>query len=145
MSQSIRIVAAMSSNRVIGNKNSIPWRLPEDQTRLRRMTTGHVLIMGRRTYESIGHALPDRVNIVVSRDPSYALVDATVVHSLEEAYRVCGEYPNRDVFVFGGGEIYRAALDRVDTIDLTLVHGEYEGDTFFPPFEEDFVEVAREE
>ena len=140
----IRIVVAMAEDRTIGHAGAIPWRIPGDMKRLRRMTTGHILVMGRRTYESIGHALPDRVNIVVSRDASYVLPDATVVHSVDEALVESARYPEKDVFVFGGGEIYRQMLDRADRIDLTFVHGVYGGDTTFPAFEDRYTETARE-
>ncbi len=142
--QTIRIIVAMAEDRTIGHAGAIPWRLPGDMKRLRKMTTGHILVMGRCTYESIGHALPDRVNIVVSRDLSYILPDATVVHSVDEALAESARYPEKDVFVFGGGEIYRQMLDHADRIDLTLVHGVHGGDTTFPPFEDGYVEMARE-
>jgi dihydrofolate reductase len=123
----------MAENRVIGVNNTLPWRLPADLRHFRQLTTGHHVIMGRRNYESIGRPLPDRTNIVVTRNRDYRAPGCEVRHSLEEALRDASGDP--EVFVIGGAEIYRQALDKADRIYLTLVHADVPGDTFFPEFD----------
>jgi dihydrofolate reductase len=129
----ISIIAAMTENRVIGINNTLPWRLPADLRHFRQITTGHHVIMGRRNYESIGRPLPDRTNIVITRNPVYQAPGCRVKHSLAEALQDAGNDP--EVFVIGGAEIYRQAISRADRIYLTLVHAEISGDTFFPEFD----------
>jgi dihydrofolate reductase len=138
----LSIIAAMAENRVIGVNNTLPWRLPADLRHFRRLTTGHHVIMGRRNYESIGRPLPERTNIVVTRNRDYRAPGCQVRHSLEEALRDAGGDP--EVFVIGGAEIYRQALDKADRIYLTLVHATVPGDTFFPEFDPgDWSEISR--
>lgn len=138
----VSLIAAMAENRIIGVNNTLPWRLPEDLRHFRRLTTGHHVIMGRRNYESIGKPLPDRTNIVVTRNPEYRAPGCRVRHSLEEALR--DAQADSEVFVIGGGEIYRQALARADRIYLTLVHAHVEGDTYFPPFDaREWCEIER--
>jgi dihydrofolate reductase len=126
----ISIIAAMAENRVIGINNTLPWRLPADLRHFRQLTTGHHVIMGRRNYESIGRPLPDRTNIVVTRNPSYQAPGCQVKHSLVDALQNTQNDP--EVFIIGGAEIYRQAIGDADRIYLTLVHAEISGDTFFP-------------
>ena len=123
----------MSSNRVIGHANGIPWKLPADMAHFRRLTMGHPIVMGRLTYESIGKPLPGRQNIVVSRTIGLALPGCTVVASLDEAYRAAGSVD--EVFVIGGAQLYEAALASADRIYLTRVEAEIPGDTLFPPLD----------
>lgn len=133
----------MAENRVIGVENTLPWRLPADLRHFRRLTTGHHVIMGRRNYESIGKPLPDRTNIVVTRNPSYRAPGCLVTHSLEAALASAQNDP--EIFVIGGAEIYRQALDRADRLYLTLVHARVQGDTYFPPIDEkQWQEISRE-
>ena len=127
------LVVAMSRNRVIGRDNRLPWRLPADLAFFKRVTLGHPVIMGRRTYESIGKPLPGRLNIVVSRDPGYSAPGCTVVHSLEAAYRAAGGA--EEVAVIGGSSIFEEALRDADRIYLTEVDADVEGDVYFPPFD----------
>jgi dihydrofolate reductase len=129
----ISIIVAMAENRVIGRNNALPWRLPNDLKHFRRLTTGHVVIMGRKNYESIGKLLPERTNIIVTRNTGYAVPGARVVHSLEAAYAAAAG--DDEIFVIGGAEIYRAALMRADRLYLTLVHAAVPGDTCFPDFD----------
>jgi dihydrofolate reductase len=139
----VSIIAALAENRVIGADNALPWRLPEDLRHFRRLTTGHAVIMGRRNYESIGKPLPQRRNIVVSRNPGYVAPGCVVVPSLEAAFAAAGDDP--EVFVIGGGEIYRQALARADRMYLTLVHATVAGDVRFPSYDaRDWQERARE-
>jgi dihydrofolate reductase len=127
-------VAAMAANRVIGRDGALPWRLPEDLRFFRRLTTGHPVVMGRKTWESLGRALPNRRNIVISRTLASA-EGAEVVRSLEEL-RALGL--THDVFVIGGAEIYRLLLPVCSAVYLTVLPGEAEGDTRLPEFERHF-------
>ena len=118
----------MSKNRVIGDSNTLIWHLPEDLKRFKKLTTGNAIVMGRKTYESIGKPLPNRRNIIITRDINYSVNGCEVVNSLEEAFLLTGS----DCFVIGGGEIYKQSLDKTDRIHLTLIDKEFEGDTTFP-------------
>lgn len=134
----------MAKNRVIGNQGKIPWHLPEDLKRFKQITMGHAIIMGRKTFESIGKPLPGRLNIVLSRTREFTTTDgkniftpvwengatALDAHSLDDAIRKAGD--QNEVFVIGGAEIYRLALPLADKIYMTLIDQEFEGDTFFP-------------
>lgn len=124
----------MSLNRVIGAANQIPWHLPEDFKWFKQMTTGHVIVMGRRTFESIGRPLPNRTTVVVSRS-QFSHPGAQTIESLEQLPALAG---HRQVFICGGAQIYAQTLPRCSDLFLTLVKREVEGDTFFPPFEDQF-------
>ncbi len=136
---SFKAIAAMSLNRVIGAGNKIPWHLPEDFKFFKQTTMGHVLVMGRKTFESIGKPLPGRETLVLSRS-DWSHPGARTVASLDE---VASLAPGRTVFICGGAEIYRQALPLSAELYLTLVKCEVEGDAFFPPFEGQF-ELAEE-
>jgi dihydrofolate reductase len=139
----ISIIAAMAENRVIGRDNTIPWNLPGDLKRFKTITTGHPVIMGRKTFESIGKPLPGRKTLIITRKPDFSAKGCVVVHNLQEALAECNGAD--EVFICGGSEIYRAALSLASRIYLTLLHEEVEGDTRFPEIPEDFIEVEREE
>jgi dihydrofolate reductase len=124
----------MSLNRVIGQGNRIPWHLPEDFKWFKRMTTGHVIVMGRRTFESIGRLLPGRTTIVLTRS-ALSLPGAQTVASLDQ---IDLEHEAREVFICGGAMLYALALPRCSDLYLTLLKRTVEGDTFFPPFEDRF-------
>jgi dihydrofolate reductase len=124
----IKIIVAMSENRVIGNNNELIWKLSSDLKRFKELTTGHPVVMGRKTYESIGRPLPNRRNIIITRNSEYEVEGCEVVSSLEEALLLSGN----DCFIIGGGEIYKQSLELADKIYLTLVHKDFEGDTQFP-------------
>ena len=130
----------MSKNRVIGDSNTLIWHLPEDLKRFKQLTTGNAIVMGRKTYESIGGPLPNRRNIIITRNSDYSVDGCEVVNSLEEAFLLTGD----DCFVIGGGEIYKQALDKSDRIYLTLIDKEYDGDTQFPEIG-DWHESSRED
>lgn len=130
----VTIIAAVAANGVIGRDNALPWRLPEDLRRFKRLTTGHVVVMGRKTFESLGRPLPGRRNIVVSRNPQYRPAGAEVAADLFAALRLAAD--EAEVFVIGGGEVFREALRLADRLELTLVEAEVEGDTTFPPVDE---------
>lgn len=139
----ISIIAAMGNNRVIGRSGALPWHIPEDLRRFRELTFGHTVIMGRRTFEAIGRPLPGRKNVIVTRQPSYSQEGAVIACSLDEAVKLSG--PAGEIFVCGGGEIYRQALPLCTKIFLTVVDLDPEGDTFFPLIPaDDFREVSRE-
>ena len=129
-----KAIAAMARNRVIGHRGTIPWHLPEDFKWVKQCTLGQSIVMGRKTFESMGRPLPKRENIVISRSTA-AIPGCVVLPSLEalEDHAAAGE-----IWIFGGAEIYRQALPRVHALYLTVVDQEPEGDTFFPPFEEQF-------
>ncbi len=123
----ITIIAACSKNRVIGKDNSLIWRLPEDLKRFKSLTTGRNVLMGRKTFESIGKPLPNRTNIVVTRDKSYKKEGILVYNSYTEVLPIF-----RDIVVIGGGEIYQQMIQFADIIELTLIDKEFDGDTLFP-------------
>lgn len=132
--QRVVLVAAVADNGVIGNDNAIPWRLPEDLRHFRAVTTGHAVVMGRLTFESLGRPLPHRTNIVISRRPGWSADGATVVGSLEEALATAREVPG-DVMVIGGAQVYAAAMPLADVQILTEVHQSPAGDTRYPDFD----------
>jgi dihydrofolate reductase len=127
-------IVAMSENRVIGHNGMIPWKLSKDMQFFRRTTTGHVIVMGRKTYDSIGRPLPGRENIVISR--TALAIDGVQCITDPALIPVPGDAKN--LFIIGGAEIYGALMPRCDEVLLTLVKREVEGDTFFPVFEDDF-------
>jgi len=129
-----KAIAAMSLNRVIGAGNKIPWHLPEDFQWFKKMTTGHVIVMGRKTFESIGKPLPNRDTVVLSRS-DFQHPGVKTARSLEELPALAAE---REVFICGGAEVYAQALPLCSDLYLTLVKRHVEGDTFFPPFEDRF-------
>jgi len=133
-----KAIAAMSENRVIGRGKKIPWHIPEDFKWFKETTMGHVLVMGRRTFESIGKALPGRETMVLTRG-DFSHPDVTVIHSLDE---VAPKLEGRTAFIAGGAQIYEQALPRCFDLFLTLVKREVEGDVFFPVFEDHFEEVT---
>ena len=132
----LSLLAALSTNNVIGRDNEVPWRLSTDLKRLKAMTMGHHVIMGRKTYESVGRPLPGRTNVVITRQESYAPEGVTVVHSLEDAVRIAARAGDDEAFILGGAEIYAQAMHRADRMYLTRVHAEVEGDTWFPDFDD---------
>ena len=136
------IAAIASQNRALGKDNKLIYHIPRDLKRFKELTSGHLVIMGRKTFESIGHPLPNRTNIVISHDLSYAQEGIIVVHSLEEALRLA---PGDDeIFVIGGGQIYQEAISKANKLYLTIIEGSPDADTFFPEYS-DFKKVVFEE
>jgi dihydrofolate reductase len=129
----ISFVVAYDRNRVIGKDNKLPWRLPDDMNRVRELTIGKPLIMGRRTWESIGRPLPKRTSIVLTRDKKFRCDGCLIARSPEEALQLAGEAP--EIIVFGGAAIFEIFLPRADRIFLTEVDADVGGDTFFPPLD----------
>jgi dihydrofolate reductase len=140
----VSLIVAMARNRVIGRDGRLPWRLPADQQRFKALTMGHHIIMGRKTWESIGRALPGRTSVVVTRNQPYAAAGAAVVGSLSDALTLARGDP--EAFVIGGAELYGEALPLAGRIYLTDLEGDYPGDTFFPPLvQAEWRVVQREE
>ena len=128
----ITAIAAMSQNRVIGSDNEIPWYLQEDFKFFKKTTLNHHIIMGRKTFESIGKPLPKRTNIVITRNPFFIASNVITANSLENALAIAAENGETEVFIIGGGTIYQQSLPMLDKIYLTEVATEVTGDTFFP-------------
>jgi dihydrofolate reductase len=126
----LTLIAAIDENRVLGKDNQLIWHLPEDLKRFKRLTTGHAIIMGRKTFESLPKALPNRHNIVITRNHEVNQEGVTVCHSLQEAIEQAGN--DEQPFVIGGGQIYEQALGMAAVIELTKIHAQFEGDVFFP-------------
>jgi dihydrofolate reductase len=140
----VSIIVAMSSNRVIGRAGDLPWRLPADLRHFKALTVGHAVIMGRRTFDSVGRPLPERRCIVITRDRNYRPEGVIVAHDLEEAIG-CAAADDDEVFIAGGGEIYRLALPLADRMYVTVVHAQVEGDTYFPELDESEWEMIADE
>lgn len=139
----VSLVVAMSENRVIGRNGGLPWHLPKDLQYFKRLTLDHTVIMGRKTYDEMKRPLANRRNVVITRNPEFHPSGVTVVPSLTEALALGAT--EREVFVIGGGEIFRQAISRADRLYLTVVHAQVEGDTYFPDFEHDGWALESEE
>jgi len=137
----ITIIAAMGENRVIGRDNAMPWDLPTDLHRFKERTMGHPIIMGRKTFESIGHPLPGRKNIIISTTEGFQPEGGVVVRDLQQALAAADGAD--EVFVCGGEAVFREALPLASRIYLTIIDEEFEGDTFFPEIPDDFREIER--
>lgn len=143
MNQYITIVVAIASNNAIGKDNKLLWRLPNDLKHFKQITSGHTIIMGRKTYDSVGKPLPNRRNIVVTRQDIH-IEGVEIASSIDAALAVCADEP--EVFIVGGAEIYRQSMSRVNRIYLTIVHRDFEADTFFPQLDEkEWKTVSRED
>lgn len=141
----ISLIAAMAKNRVIGKDNQMPWHIPGELKIFRQYTTGKILIMGRKTHESIGRILPDRTTIIVTRQKDYQVSGAHVVHSLDEALALAGKIGG-EIMIGGGGELFAQTLDKADFMYLSIIHADFDGETYFPEWPSDaFREVSREE
>jgi len=137
------LIAAMASNRVIGRNNALPWHLPADLKRFKALTMGHPVVMGRKTYESIGKPLPGRRNLVITRNRAYSAPGCEIVHSLDAAIDACrGAH---EIFIIGGAELYNESLPRAHSLEFTEIQADFEGDAVFPQFPaERWRETARE-
>jgi len=139
----VYLIGAMSKNRVIGKNNKLPWKIPDDLKYFKKMTKGKTVIMGRKTFDSVGRPLPDRNNIVLTRDTDLKIPGVVVRNSLEKALLSC--QPTEQVMIIGGSEIYQAALPYAREIYLTIIDAEYDGDAYFPEFSESEWEKTNEE
>lgn len=126
----LTIIAAIATNNALGKNNDLIWHLPADLKRFKKVTLGHHVIMGRKTFESLGKPLPNRTTIIISRNPDYHVEGCVVVNSLPKAIKAASIDENP--YILGGAEIYRQAMEHADLLDLTLVHQVFEGDAFFP-------------
>jgi len=146
----VSLIVAVSENGVIGKDNDLIWHLPKDMKFFKDTTMGHHVIMGRKNFESIPHKfrpLPNRTNIVITRQSDYKAEDSIVVNSVEEALKVAKSNGENEAFIIGGGQIYKLALEAnlIDRIYLTRIHHSFDGDTFFPELSSDWEEVNRED
>lgn len=140
----ITMIAAAAENNALGKDNDLLWHLPDDFKRFKKLTIGHKIIMGRKTFESFAKPLPKRIHIIITRDKEYTVPyeDCIVVHSLEAALKLVSE---ENAFIIGGGEIYKQGEAYADRIELTRVHGTFEADTFFPELDTSVWELTAEE
>lgn len=142
----LALIVAYTRNRVIGNKGQIPWRIKGEQRRFRELTTGNVVIMGRKSYEEIGRPLPNRFTVVVSNTASFEAENCTTASSLEDAICKAKELqPGKQIYISGGAGLYKEAIDMVEVMYITEVDAEIEGDTYFPEFNvDDFIKTIDE-
>ena len=139
----VTIVVAIGENNAIGKNNELLWYLPKDLRHFKTITKGHTVIMGRKTFESVGKPLPNRRNIIITRNTDLAIEGTEVVHTLEEALELCKQ--DEEVFIIGGAEIYKMAMQHTDKIYLTVVHENFEADAFFPEIDHNlWLETASE-
>jgi dihydrofolate reductase len=131
----ISIIVAMDENNLIGKDNELPWYLPADLQYFKKTTMGHPVIMGRKTFESIGRPLPGRENVILTRDPEYQQENCTILHSMDELKAYTESKPD-EYFVIGGAELIKQALSFASKLYITKIHHQFEGDTYFPPFDE---------
>lgn len=140
----LTLIAAASENNALGKDNDLVWHLPDDFKRFKALTSGHYIIMGRKTFESFPKPLPNRTHIIITRQNDYKVPDGCiVVNSLKQAIEVCPE--NEEIFIIGGGQIYKQSIKIADKIELTKVHTTVEADVFFPEIDENIWEVIQSE
>ena len=143
MTARVCLVAAMAANRVIGKNNALPWHLPPDLKRFKALTLGHPVVMGRKTYESIGKPLPGRRNLVITRNRDYLAAGCEVVHSLDAALAACAD--DKEIYIIGGAELYRDSLPHAQRLEFTEIHAEFDGDARFPEYSPaEWCETGRE-
>ncbi len=130
----ISIICAIAENRAIGSNNKLLWNIPEDMKFFRETTKGHTVIMGRKTFESIGKPLPKRINILVTRDSKYKAEGCVIASSVSDAIEFAKENESEEIFIIGGGQIYEQSMKYADKLYLTIVKGDFEADTFFPDY-----------
>ena len=141
----VSLIVAMAENGVIGRDDALPWRIPDDLKHFKSITLGKPIIMGRRTWDSLGRILPGRPHIVLSRDPNFAVEGVSCANSLEDALSIAEGLTEHEIMIIGGAEIYRAALRYAKYIYLTEIHRPISGDTFFPQFNRDaWTEIERQ-
>ena len=140
----ITLVAAIASNNVIGKENSLPWNIPEDLKRFKQMTSGHTILMGRKTFDSIGRPLPNRQNIVMTKDKNFEKEGIIVINDFDEALELIKE-SNEDIFVIGGSKIYELFEPVANSLAITRILKDFEGDAFFPDINWDLWQIEKEE
>lgn len=134
----ISLIAALDDKNGIGKANGLPWKIPEDSTYFRTVTTGHPVIMGRKTYESMGRLLPNRQNFIVTREEGFSVDGAVITHTLEEAVEQANKLGDEEIFIIGGGQIYKEAIEKglADRVYITKIKGDYGCEVFFPDYSE---------
>jgi dihydrofolate reductase len=141
----VSLIVAVAENGVIGKNNELPWRLSADLKHFKQITTGHHIIMGRKTFESIGKPLPNRISIIITRQADYTQAGCLVANSIEQAVELAKQNEETEAFIIGGGQIYDSSLELADEIYFTRVHAEIDGDAFFPKLDsEKWIEISRE-
>lgn len=140
----ISIIACLGRNNAIGRDNKLLWHLPDDLRNFKKITSGNIIVMGRKTYQSIGRPLPNRTNIIITRDKKYKAEGCIVKHSFDEVLNEAKQYGDKEIFIIGGGQIYEQALPHTDKLYLTIVDDEPEADTFFPDYS-DFKNIIKKE
>lgn len=139
----VTLIAAAGENNELGKEKDLVWHLPDDFKRFKQLTSGHYIIMGRKTFETFPKLLPNRTHVIITRKKDYSPEGAIVVHSIQEALKVSKN--DSRPFVIGGGEIYKLSLPKADRIELTRVHGSFDADTFFPEFDEEHWKLVSSE
>lgn len=132
----------MGKNQIIGSKNDMPWHLPNDLAHFQKVTTGHTIVMGRKTYESIGKPLPNRNNVVLTRQKGGFPKEVHIIHDINEVYKWDEQNPEEEIFIIGGGNIYKQALPFADRLYITKINHTFEGDTYFPSFSNNEWEIT---
>ena len=140
----VSMIAAIGTGRTLGKNNDLLWRIPDDLKRFRTLTTGHVLVMGRKTFESTGKPLPNRTSVVVTRDPNWSHEGVVVASSIKKALEKAKAIDS-EVFVIGGGQIYEQALPLTDRLYLTLIDAQKDADIYFPAYEKEFTKILSHE
>jgi dihydrofolate reductase len=138
----ISAIAAIGKNRELGAEGKIPWHIPEELKYFKKITMGHPIIMGRKTHESIGRALPGRANIIITRNEDYKSEGCIGVSSVKDAIAIATKTDKEEIFIIGGGEIYKLAWDYIDKLYLTVINKSFKADTFFPSYEEFTKEIS---
>ncbi|RAR74132.1 dihydrofolate reductase [Flavobacterium aciduliphilum] len=139
----VTLIAAASDNHALGKQNQLLWHLPDDFKRFKEKTSGHFIVMGRKTFDSLPKRLPNRTHIIITRQKDYVVADCLIAHSLSEALAMCPK--NEEVYIIGGAEIYKQALENADKIELTRVHHIFDADAFFPEINPSEWELVFEE
>jgi dihydrofolate reductase len=140
----ISLIVAVSENNVIGKDNDLPWKLPDDMKFFKETTTGHHILMGRKNLESLGRLLPNRTNIILTRDNAFNFKGAKVFHDIEEAIKFANENKEDELMVIRGGEIYKQTISKANKIYLTRVHTSIEGDVYFPEIDKEIWKMSEE-
>lgn len=135
----ISIIAAIGENQELGKNNKLLWHIPEDLERFKKLTEGHVVIMGRKTFESLRSPLPNRINVIVTKNKDYTVslyryIDTLICQTFKEAIKIAKTKEKKEIFIIGGGQIYQQAIDIADKLYLTIVDGNFDADTFFPDY-----------
>jgi dihydrofolate reductase len=139
----IILIAAAAENNALGKDNALPWHLPDDFKRFKALTSGHYIILGRKTYESLKNPLPNRTHVIITRQKDYKVEGCIIVSDIKKAIEACPK--NQDNYVIGGGEIYKQSIDLADKIELTRVHDNFDADVFFPEIDLNKWELIKDE